>query len=146
MIFSLCYEYRTLVDFLVPSRSFSLLFWWRGLLFHNINNATRAKTFIYTTGASPAGLNRSGGDFNSAELHYYIESSGDILILPQALYQHRRDESASGPLTDLRPFATKTPAMEEPTDDGIRELMYQLESATVKCSERCLYQSAKWYG
>lgn len=35
--------------------------------------------------------------------------------------------------------------MEEPTDDGIRELMYQLESATIKCSERCLYQSSKWY-
>ncbi|CAG8919480.1 unnamed protein product [Penicillium salamii] len=34
--------------------------------------------------------------------------------------------------------------MEEPTDDGIRELMYQLESAAIKCSERCLYQSSKW--
>ncbi|KAJ5398483.1 hypothetical protein N7465_008972 [Penicillium sp. CMV-2018d] len=34
--------------------------------------------------------------------------------------------------------------MEEPTDDGIRELMYQLENAAIKCSERCLYQSSKW--
>ncbi|CAG7915685.1 unnamed protein product [Penicillium olsonii] len=34
--------------------------------------------------------------------------------------------------------------MEEPSDDGIRELMYQLESAAIKCSERCLYQSSKW--
>ncbi|KAJ5563049.1 hypothetical protein N7461_001810 [Penicillium sp. DV-2018c] len=34
--------------------------------------------------------------------------------------------------------------MEDPTDDGIRELMYQLENAAIKCSERCLYQSAKW--
>jgi anaphase-promoting complex subunit 8 len=35
--------------------------------------------------------------------------------------------------------------MDEPTDDGIRELMYQLENAAIKCSERCLYQSSKWY-
>ncbi|QQK43591.1 20S cyclosome subunit (APC8), putative [Penicillium digitatum] len=34
--------------------------------------------------------------------------------------------------------------MVEPTDDGIRELMYQLENAATKCSERCLYQSSKW--
>jgi anaphase-promoting complex subunit 8 len=35
--------------------------------------------------------------------------------------------------------------MEEPTDDAIQELRWQLESAAIKCSERCLYQSAKWY-
>ncbi|KAJ5795273.1 Cdc23 [Penicillium paradoxum] len=34
--------------------------------------------------------------------------------------------------------------MEEPNDEGIRELMYQLENAAIKCSERCLYQSSKW--
>ncbi|KAJ6034330.1 uncharacterized protein N7446_009079 [Penicillium canescens] len=34
--------------------------------------------------------------------------------------------------------------MEEPTDDAIQELRWQLENAAIKCSERCLYQSAKW--
>ncbi|KAL4911928.1 anaphase promoting complex subunit 8 [Aspergillus aurantiobrunneus] len=30
------------------------------------------------------------------------------------------------------------------TEDNIKELKYRLEDAAVKCSERCLYQSAKW--
>ncbi|KAJ5223342.1 Cdc23 [Penicillium chermesinum] len=30
------------------------------------------------------------------------------------------------------------------TPDAIQNLKFQLESAAVKCSERCLYQSAKW--
>ncbi|KAL2842412.1 anaphase promoting complex subunit 8 [Aspergillus pseudoustus] len=30
------------------------------------------------------------------------------------------------------------------TEDNIKELKYRLEDATIKCSERCLYQSAKW--
>ncbi|BDD58840.1 Anaphase-promoting complex subunit 23 [Monascus purpureus] len=30
------------------------------------------------------------------------------------------------------------------TEDNIRELRFRLEEATIKCSERCLYQSAKW--
>ncbi|KAJ5089058.1 Cdc23 [Penicillium argentinense] len=29
-------------------------------------------------------------------------------------------------------------------DDNLQELRYQLEDATIKCSERCLYQSSKW--
>lgn len=31
------------------------------------------------------------------------------------------------------------------TEDNIKELKYRLEDAAIKCSERCLYQSAKWY-
>lgn len=31
------------------------------------------------------------------------------------------------------------------TDDTIQELKYRFEDAAIKCSERCLYQSAKWY-
>ncbi|EAW14860.1 anaphase promoting complex subunit CDC23 [Aspergillus clavatus NRRL 1] len=30
------------------------------------------------------------------------------------------------------------------TEDSIKDLQYRLEDATIKCSERCLYQSAKW--
>ncbi|OJJ32817.1 hypothetical protein ASPWEDRAFT_159022 [Aspergillus wentii DTO 134E9] len=30
------------------------------------------------------------------------------------------------------------------TEDNIKELKYRLEDAAIKCSERCLYQSAKW--
>ncbi|KAL2863245.1 anaphase promoting complex subunit CDC23 [Aspergillus lucknowensis] len=30
------------------------------------------------------------------------------------------------------------------TEENIRELKYRLEDAAIKCSERCLYQSAKW--
>lgn len=30
------------------------------------------------------------------------------------------------------------------TDDTIQELKYRFEEAVIKCSERCLYQSAKW--
>ncbi|PWY92166.1 20S cyclosome subunit [Aspergillus heteromorphus CBS 117.55] len=30
------------------------------------------------------------------------------------------------------------------TDDNIKELRFRLEDAAMKCSERCLYQSAKW--
>jgi hypothetical protein len=30
------------------------------------------------------------------------------------------------------------------TEDNIRELQHRLEDAAIKCSERCLYQSAKW--
>ncbi|KAL6235534.1 hypothetical protein BDW75DRAFT_209305 [Aspergillus navahoensis] len=30
------------------------------------------------------------------------------------------------------------------SEDNIRELKYRLEAAAIKCSERCLYQSAKW--
>ncbi|KAJ5222090.1 Cdc23 [Penicillium citrinum] len=30
------------------------------------------------------------------------------------------------------------------TSDNLQELRYRLEDATVKCSDRCLYQSAKW--
>jgi len=29
--------------------------------------------------------------------------------------------------------------------DDIKQLRYRLEDATIKCSERCLYQSAKWW-
>lgn len=31
------------------------------------------------------------------------------------------------------------------TEDNIKDLQYRFEDATIKCSERCLYQSAKWY-
>lgn len=31
------------------------------------------------------------------------------------------------------------------TPEIVQTLRFQLESAAVKCSERCLYQSAKWY-
>lgn len=31
------------------------------------------------------------------------------------------------------------------TKDDIEELRSRLEDAVIKCSERCLYQSAKWY-
>lgn len=30
------------------------------------------------------------------------------------------------------------------TEDHVRELRFRLEEAAIKCSERCLYQSAKW--
>ncbi|GIK00769.1 anaphase-promoting complex subunit 23 [Aspergillus viridinutans] len=30
------------------------------------------------------------------------------------------------------------------TEDNIKDLQYRFEDATIKCSERCLYQSAKW--
>ncbi|PYH46283.1 anaphase promoting complex subunit CDC23 [Aspergillus saccharolyticus JOP 1030-1] len=30
------------------------------------------------------------------------------------------------------------------TDENIKELKFRLEDAAIKCSERCLYQSAKW--
>lgn len=30
--------------------------------------------------------------------------------------------------------------------DNARELRHRLEDAAIKCSERCLYHSAKWYG
>ncbi|KAJ5398196.1 hypothetical protein N7509_006309 [Penicillium cosmopolitanum] len=30
------------------------------------------------------------------------------------------------------------------TNDNLQELKYRLEDATIKCSERCLYQSSKW--
>lgn len=30
------------------------------------------------------------------------------------------------------------------TEENIKELRFHLEDAAVKCSERCLYQSAKW--
>ncbi|KAH8701992.1 putative 20S cyclosome subunit [Talaromyces proteolyticus] len=30
------------------------------------------------------------------------------------------------------------------TEDSIKELRFRLEDAVIKCSERCLYQSAKW--
>lgn len=32
------------------------------------------------------------------------------------------------------------------TEDTIQDLKYRFEDAAIKCSERCLYQSAKWYG
>lgn len=31
------------------------------------------------------------------------------------------------------------------TEENVQELKFRLEDATIKCSERCLYQSAKWY-
>jgi anaphase-promoting complex subunit 8 len=31
------------------------------------------------------------------------------------------------------------------TKDDIEELRSRLEDSVIKCSERCLYQSAKWY-
>lgn len=31
------------------------------------------------------------------------------------------------------------------TEENIKELRWRLEEAAIKCSERCLYQSAKWY-
>lgn len=31
------------------------------------------------------------------------------------------------------------------TEENIQELKHRLEEAAIKCSERCLYQSAKWY-
>lgn len=31
------------------------------------------------------------------------------------------------------------------TEENIRELRFRLEDGSIKCSERCLYQSAKWY-
>lgn len=31
------------------------------------------------------------------------------------------------------------------TDENIKELKFRLEDAAIKCSERCLYQSGKWY-
>lgn len=31
------------------------------------------------------------------------------------------------------------------TEENIRDLKCRLEDATIKCSERCLYQSAKWW-
>lgn len=31
------------------------------------------------------------------------------------------------------------------TEERIKELRFGLEDSVIKCSERCLYQSAKWY-
>ena len=31
------------------------------------------------------------------------------------------------------------------TEDNIKDLRFRLEEAAIKCSERGLYQSAKWY-
>lgn len=56
------------------------------------------------------------------------------------------DDIHSSPSLLLSPSTSRpSAAMATSTEDNIKSLRYRLEEATIKCSERGLYQSAKWY-
>lgn len=42
------------------------------------------------------------------------------------------------------PYAESMAQPEEPNQELVEELRDRLTEAVIKCSERCLYQSAKW--
>lgn len=78
---------------------------------------------------------------NASHEHVSHNIEHERILVLRFRYKHYQWDALNMATVNFNESITSTPATDEAV---ISELRDRLTEATIKCSERCLYQSAKW--